>query len=209
MTSSVLLYVVELFGISVFAVSGALSAGRKSMDTFGVIVIAFVTATGGGTIRDLLLDRHPVFWIGDRIYLAVILAVALSTVILTRFYRPPRLSLLVADAFGLGLFTIVGTRIAEEAGAPIVIAILMGAITGAAGGVLRDLLCDEIPLILRRDIYAIASLAGATIYIILEQVGLPLAVSATTGAAATFLLRLAAIKWNLQVPAFILDDDDS
>jgi len=85
----------------------------------------------------------------------------------------------------------------------------MGAITGAAGGVLRDLLCDEIPLILRRDIYAIASLAGATIYIILEQVGLPLAVSATTGAAATFLLRLAAIKWNLQVPAFILDDDDS
>lgn len=125
LTSSVLLYVVELFGISVFAVSGALSAGRKSMDTFGVIVIAFVTATGGGTIRDLLLDRHPVFWIGDRIYLAVILAVALSTVILTRFYRPPRLSLLVADAFGLGLFTIVGTRIAEEAGAPIVIAILM------------------------------------------------------------------------------------
>ena len=90
LTSSVLLYVVELFGISVFAVSGALSAGRKSMDTFGVIVIAFVTATGGGTIRDLLLDRHPVFWIGDRIYLAVILAVALSTVILTRFYRPPR-----------------------------------------------------------------------------------------------------------------------
>lgn len=203
-----LIHVLDLFGIAVFAVSGALSAGRKGMDVFGVIVVAVVTATGGGTIRDVLLDRHPVFWIGDPTYLVVILVVAIATVIFTRFQRPPRVALLVADAFGLGLFTIVGARIAHEAGAPVLIAILMGAITGSAGGLLRDVLCAEIPLILRRDIYALASLIGATVYVLLEEAGLTLTVSAPVGAATVFLLRLAAMKWNLQVPSFILEDDD-
>lgn len=208
MNPASLIHFLDLFGIAVFAVSGALSAGRKSMDVFGVIVVAVVTATGGGTIRDVLLDRHPVFWIGDPTYLVVILVAAIATVIFTRFQRPPRVSLLVADAFGLGLFTVVGARIAHEAGAPVIIAILMGAITGSAGGLLRDILCAEIPLILRRDIYAVASLIGATVYVLLEEAGLSLTVSAPVGAATVFLLRLAAMKWNLQVPSFILDDED-
>lgn len=208
MNPASLIHALDLFGIAVFAVSGALSAGRKSMDVFGVIVVAVVTATGGGTIRDVLLDRHPVFWIGDPTYLVVILVAAIATVIFTRFQRPPRVSLLVADAFGLGLFSIVGARIALEAGAPILIAVLMGAITGSAGGLLRDILCAEIPLILRRDIYAVASLIGATVYVLLEEAGLALTISAPVGAATVFLLRLAAIKWNLQVPSFVLEDDD-
>ena len=208
MNPASLIHALDLFGIAVFAVSGALSAGRKSMDVFGVIVVAVVTATGGGTIRDVLLDRHPVFWIGDPTYLVVILVAAIATVSFTRFQRPPRVSLLVADAFGLGLFSIVGARIALEAGAPILIAVLMGAITGSAGGLLRDILCAEIPLILRRDIYAVASLIGATVYVLLEEVGLALTISAPVGAATVFLLRLAAMKWNLQVPSFILDDED-
>ncbi len=208
MNPASLIHALDLFGIAVFAVSGALSAGRKSMDVFGVIVVAVVTATGGGTIRDVLLDRHPVFWIGDPTYLVVILVAAIATVIFTRFQRPPRVSLLVADAFGLGLFSIVGARIALEAGAPILIAVLMGAITGSAGGLLRDILCAEIPLILRRHIYAVASLIGATVYVLLEEVGLALTISAPVGAATVFLLRLAAMKWNLQVPSFILDDED-
>lgn len=208
MNPASLIHVLDLFGVAVFAVSGALSAGRKSMDVFGVIVVAVVTAIGGGTIRDVLLDRHPVFWIADPTYLIVILVAAIATVVFTRFQRPPRVSLLVADAFGLGLFSIVGARIAHEAGAPAVIAILMGAVTGSAGGLLRDILCAEIPLILRRDIYALASLIGATIYVLLEEAGLALAVSAPVGAATVFLLRLAALKWNLQVPSFTLDDED-
>jgi len=168
----------DLLGVAVFAVSGALQAGRKSMDLFGVVVIAVVTAIGGGTIRDVLLENRPIFWIEDPNYLLVILAAAALTIVYTRFFEPPRGSLLVADAFGLSLFTIVGANIADQAGAPGLIVVIMGAITGAAGGLLRDVLCAEIPLILRRDIYATAAIAGATVYVLLTGLNLADALAA-------------------------------
>ncbi len=163
------LYLLNMFGVAVFAVSGALTAGHKSLDPFGVIVIAVITAIGGGTIRDLLLDNRPIFWIADPSYLVVIVAAALATLIYARFRRPPRASLLVADAFGLGLFTITGAQTAEAAEGSKLIVVLMGTITGVAGGILRDVLCAEIPLILRREIYATASIAGSSVYVLLNE----------------------------------------
>lgn len=194
------LYLLDMFGIAVFAVSGALTAGRKNMDLFGVIVVAVVTAIGGGTVRDVLLDRHPVFWIEDPIYLVVILAAAGATLAYGRFFTPPRASLLYADAFGLALFTFVGAEIAYEAGVSGLIVVVMGTITGAAGGVMRDVLCAEVPLILRREIYATASIAGGAIYVLLVEIGASDPFVSFLPIAVVFALRVTAIRLDLHVP---------
>ncbi len=196
------LYSLDLFGVAVFAVSGALTAGRKSMDLFGVVVVAVITAIGGGTVRDLLLDNRPIFWIEDATYLVVILVAAGATLVYGRFFTPPRSSLLVADAFGLALFTFIGARTAYAAGAPDLIVVSMGTITGAAGGVMRDVLCAEVPLILRREIYATASIAGGIVYVLLRQVSPDGLFVGLLTAATVFLVRLAAIRFDLHVPPF-------
>jgi uncharacterized membrane protein YeiH len=196
-----MLYFLDMFGVAVFAVSGALVAGRCGMDVFGVLVVSAVTAIGGGTVRDVLLDRHPVFWISDPNYLAVIVVSAAAVIAYARFMPVPEGSLLIADAFGLAVFTAIGARAAEEAGVPTPIVVLMAVVTGAAGGVVRDLLCGRVPLILRTDLYASASLAGATVYVLLQGAGLrTFAVPAAV--AAVFALRLAAIRYGLRLPAF-------
>jgi uncharacterized membrane protein YeiH len=128
------LYVLDLFGVAVFAVSGALTAGRKSMDLFGVVVVAVIAAVGGGTVRNLLLDRRPIFWIEDPTYLLVCVLAAGDTLAYVRFFRPLRHSLLVADAFGLAVFTFIGARTSYEAGVPEPTVVLMGTVTGVAGG---------------------------------------------------------------------------
>src|SRR5687767_9771959 len=129
-----MLYYLDLLGVAVFAISGALAAGRKRLDLLGVVVLALVTAIGGGTIRDLLLDRHPIFWLEDPWYVIVITAAALATVLLARHRRPGEPLLLYADAAGLALFSVAGARIAEHAGLPPFAGIVLGTITGAAGG---------------------------------------------------------------------------
>ena len=195
------LYLLDLFGVAVFAVSGALTAGRKSMDLFGVIVVAVITAIGGGTVRDVLLDERPIFWIVDPTYLIVILAATAATILYGRFLRPPTVSLLVVDAFGLAVFTFIGAQTAYAAGVPYLIVIVMGAITGSAGGIMRDVLCAEVPLILRREIYATASVAGAIVFVVLQEIGAgPL--TSLLPIATTFILRLAAIRFDLHVPPF-------
>jgi uncharacterized membrane protein YeiH len=200
------LYLLDLFGVAVFAVSGALTAGRKSMDLFGVIVIAVITAIGGGTVRDLLLDEQPIFWIEDPTYLVVILAAAGATLVYRRFFTPPRISLLVADAFGLAVFTFIGAQTAYAAGVPAVIAVLMGTITGAAGGIMRDVLCAEVPLILRREIYATAAIIGATVFVLQRELGANGPLVAILSVGTVFALRLAAIRFDLDVPPFRTKD---
>lgn len=195
------LYVLDLFGVAVFAVSGALTAGRKRMDLFGVVVIAVITALGGGTVRDVLLDRHPVLWIGDPAYLIVAVAAAGATLAYARFFRPPGPSLLVADAFGLAVFTYIGAQTAHGAGVPVPIVLLMGTITGVAGGVIRDVLCAEVPLILRREIYATAAIAGATVFVGLTALGLAGPLVALPTVATVFGLRLTALRLDLHVPS--------
>ncbi len=202
------LYLLNMFGAAVFAVSGALTAGRKSLDPFGVIVIAVITAIGGGTIRDLLLANRPIFWIADPTYLVVILAAALATLVYARFRQPPRGSLLVADAFGLALFTITGAQTAEAAEVSGLIVILMGTITGVAGGILRDVLCAEIPLILRREIYATASIAGASVYVLWNELAPGSQTAILAPMALIFVLRLATIWLDLHVPPVAPKDRD-
>lgn len=200
-----ILHYLDLLGVALFAVSGALAAGRKSLDLLGVVVIAVVTSIGGGTLRDLLLDRHPVFWVADPGYLIVIIAAALFTVAYTRWRRPPGQWLLYADALGLGFFSVAGAQIAESAGLPGVTVVVMGTVTGVFGGVLRDVLCAEIPLILRRgNIYATAAIAGCSLYVALQQLGLAQESAALAGMACVVGLRLAAIMWDLKLPVFSL-----
>lgn len=201
--------ILDLLGVAVFATSGALAAGRKRLDLLGVLVIAAVTAIGGGTIRDLLLDRHPVFWIADPVYLYIVIAAAALTILYTRRFHPPERLLLVADALGLGLFTISGAQIAEHAGLSGIAAVLMGTLTGAAGGVVRDLLTAEIPLILRRgEIYATAAIAGATLYLVLQGAGVDRSAAGLIGIATVVALRLAGIVWRIALPVFTVGDRD-
>jgi uncharacterized membrane protein YeiH len=197
-----ILYTADLTGVAVFAVSGALAAERKGLDIFGVIVIASVTAIGGGTVRDLLLNRHPIFWIADPHYLIVIAAAAVLTAFTSGAFRPPANALLVADALGLGLFTLSGALIAETAGLSPIIVVLMGTMTGAAGGVIRDLLTADIPLILRRDIYATAAIAGVALYLVLRALGMKQPWAFGIGMAAVVFLRLLAIQLRWQLPTF-------
>lgn len=204
-----ILYGLELLGVGVFAISGALAAGRKGLDLLGVIVIAVVTSIGGGTTRDVLLDRHPVFWIADPSYLETALVATALTLAYTQFRRPPGKALLVADAFGLALFAIGGAQIAEQVGLPSLIVVLMGTITGVVGGVLRDVLLVEIPLILRRgNIYATAAIAGIILYLVLKRLGLDPSIAALSGMALIAGLRLAAITWGLMLPIYYLPDQD-
>lgn len=204
-----ILYIFDLFGVAVFAISGALAAGRKSLDLLGVFVIAGVTAIGGGTIRDLLLDRHPIFWMEDTTYLFVIIAAALFTLLYARTHPTPGRALLLADATGLAVFTIIGARIAEEAGMPPILVVFMGTLTGVAGGAMRDVLCGEVPLILRRDIYATASITGGALYLLVQWIGFSPLVAALAGIGAVALLRVLAIFAGLRLPVFRLPEKPS
>ena len=195
-----LLYAFDLMGVAVFAVSGALAASRRGLDLFGVVVIAAITAIGGGTLRDLLLDRHPIFWMVDSTYLAVTCAAALLTVVYVRYLPAPRRALLIADALGLALFAISGARIAEATGLGPVIVILMGTMTGVAGGILRDVLSAQVPLILQRDIYATAAVAGISVYLLLQSLGVPPPIPSATGMVLVVVLRLLAIKRGVHLP---------
>jgi uncharacterized membrane protein YeiH len=202
-------HALEMTGVAVFAASGVLSAGRKGMDFIGVAVIALVTALGGGTLRDVLLDRHPIFWIADTTHLWLSLGATLVTLVYVRFIKPPYNALLVADAIGLALFTIGGTQVAEQAGQSGIVAALMGTLTGVAGGILRDVLSAEVPLLLRPGrLYATAAIAGAGLYLGLESAGVTRTASALVGMGAIATLRLAAIVWGIRLPAPVLPDHE-
>jgi len=206
----VVLYTLELLGVVVFAISGALAAGRKQLDLLGVIVTAVVTAIGGGTLRDVLLDRHPVFWIENPTYLSVILGATFLTILYTNFFRPPHKALLVADALGLALFSISGAQIAEQDNLANILVVLMGTITGTAGGVLRDMLLADIPVILRKgQLYATTAIVGILGYLILQQVGVVQGLAAILGMVTVAVLRLSAIIWGLMLPIFSLSDHGS
>ena len=198
-----ILNLVEYAGVAVFAVSGALAAGRKRLDLLGVFVLASVTAIGGGTIRDLLLARHPLVWLTDATYLGVIVVAVGITFAYVRWRRPPLASLLVADALGLALFGVAGAQIAESAGLPAVAVVVLGTMTGVGGGVIRDVLSAEVPFVLRRgNLYASAVIGGISLYLVLESVGVERQTASLTGMAVIAAIRLAAIRWELTLPVF-------
>ncbi|SDG04573.1 trimeric intracellular cation channel family protein [Pseudomonas seleniipraecipitans] len=206
---SQLFYLADLFGVAVFAITGALMAGRKSMDLFGVLVIAIITALGGGTLRDVILDNHPVSWIRNDTYILVASLAAVGTVIWVRLTRPiHEKGLLIADAFGLAVFTVIGTEVALQYAMPSSTAVIMGIMTGVAGGVMRDVICNEIPLIFKKEIYATACLAGAVTFVLMRMLETPHWLDTGISMLVVLAIRLAAIRWRFSLPRFHLLDRD-
>src|SRR5690349_9551487 len=195
---------VQLFtviGVAVFAASGALAAVRRSLDPIGVLVLAIVTATGGGTLRDVLMDRHPIFWISAPWVIGVSALAAAATWFWVRKYPPPDRALQYADALGLAFFSIAGAQIAEAGGLKPFAATIMGAITGCAGGLIRDVLVAEIPLVFRQsELYVTACVAGVVLYFGLRALSLPAEVASVLGMATIALIRLASIRWSITLP---------
>lgn len=198
------LRILDLLGVAVFAISGALAGIAARFDLLGICVLASATAVGGGTIRDLLLNRHPIFWIRDAWPIFTIVGATALTLVWVHLLPVPRGALLVADAFGLALFAMSGAQIAENARCHASVVILMGTLTGAGGGVLRDLLSGKVPLIFRQDIYASAAIAGIAVYLLLRAVRTAPSTALATGFATVVGTRLAAIAFDLRLPTFEL-----
>jgi len=194
----------EQFAVAVCAVSGALAAAGKRLDLFGVIVLAVVTAVGGGTIRDLCLGAKPVFWIENPNHIVVATLTALATFVVARFWELPQRVLLVADAFGLALFTIAGTEKSLLLQSSGVIAVMLGVITGVAGGLLRDVLRREIPLVFQPDIYlyATAAFCGAAALVTRQKFTPDSPANRLVAMTLILALRLAAIWWKIRLPVF-------
>jgi uncharacterized membrane protein YeiH len=195
-----LIYLLDLSAVGVCAITATLEARRRELDLFGVAVIAVIAGIGGGTVRDILLGRLPVYWVHDPVYVVVGITAAVFTFFLGRRLSLPKNFFLLPDAIGLALFTVIGTSIALSLQVHWFIAALMGVITGVFGGVIRDILCNEIPLIFRTDIYATASLIGALLFIGLDALGLGHNPALIAAMVATILIRLAAIRWHIQLP---------
>ncbi len=172
------------------------------MDLFGVVVLAFVTAVGGGTLRDLVIGDTPVFWVRDPVYVWVALAAGVLTFIAAHVRHVSNETLVIADAIGLAVFTVIGTRIGMEHAGPGVIAAMTGVISGVAGGIIRDVLVNRVPLVLRREIYASAALLGAITLQVLDTFELQTSTSALATGTLVLGLRLAALRWHLHLPSF-------
>lgn len=196
-----LLKFIEAVGVFAFALSGLVEARRRDMDLVGLFVVALVAAFGGGTLRDLLLNRTPLFWIEHDSYAIAILGLATIFALFPFTGRFPPIVLLIADALGLGLFSVAGAGYALEAGTSLFIAALMGTITGTFGGVIRDVLCNELPSLFQQTpLYATCAFAGCYFYFFLAHLTLPdeLAVWIATFGITAF--RLAAVRWNWVLP---------
>jgi uncharacterized membrane protein YeiH len=203
----IVIHILDLVGTAVFAITGALAAGKKQMDIFGVVVLGFVTALGGGTLRDVILGCHPVFWISDTQYLAVAAIAAIGTFMLAQRWRLPAMVLMYADAVGLAVFTVIGFQKGFLITHVYSIAIVMGVTTGVVGGIIRDMLSGEIPLILRREIYASASFCGAAMISLLTYLQLPTLFTVSAAVLTTLVIRIVALHWNLSLPLFRLEED--
>lgn len=198
---SAMLHVLYLAGVAAFAASGVLAAYRANMDPFGGLVLAFAASISGGTLRDLILNRQPLYWTHDWVLLTVIICVGVGTMIYLRFWQLPHKSLLVVDAIGLSVVTVIGARAAIEAHATPLAVIILAVLTGVTGEVIRDVLCGEFPpLLLREDVYAIAALAGGGCYLLLHHLGTGATPAAGISAGVVFALRMGAVYLGLHLP---------
>lgn len=200
---STLLQIIEALGILSFACSGFIEARRKDMDIVGVFTVAFITAFGGGTLRDLLLDRRPLFWVEHHEYTLMVFIVALVATPILPHLRSglSEKIIVIADAVGLGVFSIAGTSLAVQAGMPVFVCVMMGVITGIFGGVLRDVICNEIPLVFRRGhLYATCSFAGCWTFLLLDWLPVPHAAAIGSGVFVTCALRYLSIRFDIKLP---------
>lgn len=186
-------------GTFAFAISGIRMASGKQIDWFGAYIMGLVTAIGGGTVRDILLDVTP-FWMTDAKYFLTTGVALLVTLLFKDKIFKLGSTLFLFDTIGLGLFTVVGITKSVDAGLPYWVCIVMGAITGSVGGVIRDVLLNQVPLLFRRDIYALACLAGGGIYFICKYFHMPIGFAETIAASTVIVFRLIAVKYHLHLP---------
>jgi uncharacterized membrane protein YeiH len=196
-----LLHWLDLFGVVVFAASGALEAARKQLDIVGFLFVAAVTGIGGGTLRDVLLDR-PVSWLHEPVYLWLTSGAALLTFLIAPHLQRRATPLLWADAVGLAVFSVLGAQTALDAGTGPAVAVLLGGMTATFGGLIRDVVCTETPLILKREVYATAAAAGATALVAGEALGLARPVSAVAGLAIAIAIRAVGPVYGLSLPIY-------
>ena len=203
-TSSTLFLVLEAIGVIAFAVSGVMAAARARMDWLGAVVLALAVAIGGGTLRDLLLGDVPVRWLIDPWPVLIAIATAIVMLIVLRVWPQAHLegskSIQIADAAGLSAFVIVGTEIGLEADLAPFLAVMLGVLTGVGGGVIRDLLTSTKPAILVGQIYAVAGIAGGTLFVLLDGLGVGSQVTVWSSIALIMAIRIAAIRWNWHLP---------
>lgn len=197
--------IIEILAILSFAVSGFVEAQRKDMDLVGVFTVSFITAFGGGTLRDLLLDKRPLFWVEHQEYTLLVFILALVIKPFMRYFRLGLTEklLVTADAVGLGLFSVLGASMAQNAGMPLFISVMMGVITGIFGGVLRDVICNEIPMVFRRgQLYATCAFIGCWCYLLLKALDVAEVLNLTISISLTVAIRLMAVRFNLRLPVW-------
>lgn len=195
-------YTLDLLGTAAFAISGALVAINKKFDPFGVLIIAFATAIGGGTLRDILIGRSPVTWMQDLNYVYTILGSTIFTILIRKKINYLSKSLFLFDTIGLGIFTIIGTEIGIQQGLHPLISVSLGTITATFGGVIRDILCNEIPIIFRKEIYASACILGAVTFLVLHEFDLAKNANYIITTSIVILVRLIAVRYKLSLPTF-------
>jgi uncharacterized membrane protein YeiH len=205
--SDVVMYGLSLVALAAQAMTAALAAGRRSMDWAGVCMLGCITALGGGTIRDVLLGHYPLIWVQNPSYLALTAAAAFVTILISRAVHRLSLAFLVLDAIGLVVFTMAGCDVAWQMNASLPIVIVAGMITGCAGGVLRDILCNDVPLLFRAELYASVSIVTGLFY----STAFGLNVNDELWTALTFVLglsfRLLAIRYKWEMPKFVFNAD--
>jgi uncharacterized membrane protein YeiH len=193
--------VIDILGTIAFAISGVSVAMNKRMDVFGLLIIAFVTSIGGGTVRDLLIGQTPVSWMTNMTYVYVILAATVFTIIFQNKINYLRMSLFLFDTIGIGLYTVVGVEKGLSAGLHPIICIALGTMTACFGGVIRDILCNEIPVIFRKEIYATACIAGGIVYFVLRELPIDNNLIFIIAGATVISIRLIAVKFKVSLPS--------
>lgn len=194
------LYPFDLLGTYFFAISGTLAGINKKLDMFGALVVGFITAIGGGSIRDLVLGQAPLIWVRDMNYAIVIILAFLSTMLFRKHLLKLRKTFFVFDTIGIGLFTVMGLEKSLALDTPLIVAVFMGVTSAVMGGVIRDIICNDIPLIFRTELYATACLAGAVVFLIVNQfVDIPY-IAASSGFITIVSIRWIAIKRKWRLP---------
>lgn len=194
-------YFLEMLGTAAFAISGALAASRKNMDIFGFSVLALMPSIGGGTIRDLVIGRTPVFWIEDSRYVTVAIICAIIVFFAPYKVGSRRRVLIWMDAMGLALFAALGTKISLTHGTGPVVAVMLGVTTAVTGGMIRDMICNEIPLILTGEIYATAAFVAGGTLVIADSFGIPPGLALASAVLAGFAVRALGIIYNWSLPS--------